>query len=101
MLLSLLALACMSTLIIVGCKVNLHLYHADTLGASRARDPRGSITVAVEFPSQETTVEDQYSLYLDQTGSKMSWFARTCLLLVGGLLIVISIVVISMISVAL
>ena len=33
MLISLFALACMGMLIIVGCKVNVHLFHAGALGA--------------------------------------------------------------------
>ena len=101
MLVSLFALTCMGTLIIVGCKVNLRLYHAGALGASFARGPRGSNTVAVKSPNQETTAEDQFSLYLDQTGDKLSRYARIGWLLVGLLLVTVSIFVISMISVAL
>jgi hypothetical protein len=101
MLVSLFALACMGTLIIVGCKVNLRLHHAGALGASFARGPRGSNTVAVTSPNQETTAEDQFSLYLDQTSDKNVRYARIGLLLMGLLLVGASIVVISMISVAL
>ena len=101
MLVSLFVLACMGMLIIVGCKVNLRLFHAGALGASFARGPQGSNTVAVKSPNQETTAEDQFSLYLDQTGDKNSRYARIGLLLVGLLLVVVSIFVISMISVAL
>lgn len=101
MLVSLFALACMGTLISVGCKVNLRLFHAGVLGASFARGPRGSNTVAVKSPHQENTAEDQFSLYLDQTGDKHVRHARIGLLLVGLLLVAVSIFVISMINVAL
>jgi uncharacterized protein YfaP (DUF2135 family) len=101
MLVSLFALACMGTLIIVGCKVNLRLHHAGALGASFARGPRGSNTVAVQSPNQETTAEDQFFLYLDQTSDKHLRYARIGLPLVGLLLVVVCIFVISMISVAL
>jgi hypothetical protein len=101
MLVSLFALACMGMLIIVGSKVNVRLFHAGALGASFARRPRGSNTVAVKSPNQETTDEDQVSLYLDQTVDKNLRFARIGLLLVGFLLVAVSIFVISTISVAL
>ncbi len=101
MLVSLFALACMGMLISVGCKVNLRLYHAGALGASFATGPRGSNTVAVKSPNQETTAEDQFSLYLDKTGDKHLRYARIGLLLVGLLLVAVSIFMISMISVAL
>jgi hypothetical protein len=91
----------MGTLIIVGCTVNLRMYHAGALGASFARGPRGSNAVAVKSPNQGTTAEDQFSLYLDQTGDKITLYARIGLLLVGLLLVAVSIFVISMISVAL
>ena len=101
MLLSLFAFTCMGTLIIVGCKLNLRLYHAGALEVSRAIDSRDSNTVAVESPSQETTAEDQFSLDFGQSGDTITRYARTGLLLVGLLLVVVSIFVISMISVAL
>ena len=101
MLVSLFALACMGTLIIVGCKVNLRLHHAGALGASFARGPRGSNTVAVKSPNQETTAEDQFSLYLDLTGDKYVRYDRIGWLVVGLLLVAVSIFVISMISVVL
>jgi hypothetical protein len=101
MLVSLFALTCMGTLIIIGCKVSLRLHHAGPLGASFARGPRGFNTVAVKSPNQETAAEDQVSLYLDQTVDKNLRYARIGLLLVGLLLVAVSIFVISMISVAL
>jgi len=101
MLVSLFVLACMGMLIIVGCKVNLRLFHAGALGASFARGPRGSNTVAIKSPNQETFAEDQFSLYLDQTSYKNLRYARIGWLLVGLLLVAVSIFVISMISVAL
>jgi hypothetical protein len=101
MLVSLFALACIGTVIIVECMVNLRLYHAGALGASFARRPRGSNSVAVKSRNQEVTAEDQFPLYLEQTDDKNSRYARIRLLLVGLLLLAVSIFVISMVNVAL
>jgi hypothetical protein len=51
MLVSLFALACMGILIIVGCKVNVRLFHASALGASLARGLRRSNSVAIKSPN--------------------------------------------------
>jgi hypothetical protein len=98
MLVSFFALVFMGMIIIVGCKVDLRLFHAGALGASFARGPRDSNIGAVKSPNQEAFAEDQFSLYLDKTGDKNLRYVRIGWLIVGLLLIAAIIIMVYMIS---